>query len=362
MAPHILKISKKSDITLVTSDAGNLDTTKFGGCVKRINIKILRNISIYYDLLSLINLWILFRASKFRCAHSITPKGGLVTMLAARLSGVPIRLHTFTGQVWVTRKGLFRILLKTIDKLIAKLATRLLVDSNSQKDFLVSSGIVAAEKIEVLGAGSVSGVNISRFSPNYIARKNIRASLGIPDADIVFIFLGRLCREKGLNDLIAAFSQVSTRAAHFHLLLIGPDEGGYDELISNMNKSIANKISRFDFTVTPEKYMAAADIICLPSYREGFGNVLIEASSVGIPAVASRIYGVTDAVVDGVTGYLHEVGNVSEIANLMLNLANNNQVRSAMGAAARDRAIQLFSQENMIAEFENFYQRCGVFN
>ena len=361
MAPHILNVSKKSHITLVTSDPGNLNASKFGKDIRLINIQILRNISIYFDILALVNLWIFFRTCKFKCVHSITPKGGLVAMLAARLSGVPIRLHTFTGQVWLTRKGSIRILLKAMDRLTAKLATHLLVDSPSQRDFLISSGIVSSDKIEVLGAGSISGVNIGRFAPNKSARDNLRSSLKISANDIVFIFIGRLCHDKGVDDLIEAFSQISPRAAHIHLLLVGPDEGGYDEFISNMNKDISKKIFRFDFTSSPEIYMAAADIICLPSYREGFGNVLIEASSVGIPAIASRIYGITDAIVDGVTGCLHQVGDTSEIVNLMFNLANNNQLRLKMGAEARNRAIQLFSQEYVTSKFENFYQRCGVF-
>ena len=361
MAPHILNVSRKSHITLVTSDSSNLNVSKFGEGVRLVNIQILRNISIYFDILALVNLWNFFRTSEFKCVHSITPKGGLISMLAARLSGVPIRLHTFTGQVWLTRKGSIRILLKAMDKLTAKLATHLLVDSPSQRDFLISSGIVASDKIEVLGEGSISGVNIDRFAPNKSARDNLRGSLNISATDIVFVFIGRLCRDKGVDDLIEAFSQISPRAAHFHLLLIGPDEGGYDEFISNMNKDVIKKIFRFDFTATPEIYMAAADIICLPSYREGFGNVLIEASSVGIPAIASRIYGITDAIVDGVTGCLHEAGEISAIVNLMFNLASNNQLRLTMGAAARNRAILLFSQEHVTSKFENFYQRCGVF-
>lgn len=360
MGPHIKKISEKCFVTLVAKDINSSNFGYFSNSILFKDIRIERKISFFIDILTFIELYFFFRREKFECVHSITPKAGLLTLLAAKFAFVPIRIHTFTGQVWVNKKGLIRFFFMFIDRIMAILATQVITDSPAQKSFLVINNIVKTEKVIVLANGSIVGVDTNRFRPDVATRLEIRKLFGIKSKDVVFIFVGRLNREKGVGDLINAFHQTSSKFLNSHLLIVGPNEENFDQIIDNLNHDFKSKIYRVSQTHNPEKYMAASDILCLPSYREGFGNVIIEAASVGLPAIASRIYGLSDSIVDKKTGLLHEVGNVQDIANKMNTLCENSSLRLAMGSAAQSRAINLFSEIILTSEFERLYTRLGI--
>ncbi len=360
LEPHFRKISETCQVFLVAQDTSVLTNEIIGPSYTFIDIKINRRISLFSDFLALFRLWFLFRRERFTCVHSIMPKSGLLAMVAATLAGVPIRFHTFTGQVWVTQEGMWRRFLMLMDWLIAQCATQILTDGFSQRDLLIAERIVKPDKIEVLGGGSIVGVDTNRFSPNKAARNKIRFDFGIAESAIVFIFVGRINKDKGIDDLLKSFENISELIFETHLLIVGPDEDNYYAKFDKFNVELRNKIHHIAFTSRPEYYMAGADICCLPSYREGFGSVLIETAAVGLPAVASRIYGITDAVVDQVTGILHEPGNIQEISQSMLKLALDKPLRRKMGDAARMRVIQEFSQERLTTAFETFYRKHGV--
>lgn len=320
-------------------------------------VVISRSISLWQDLSALWHLFILFRRGQFEIVHSVSPKAGLLAMLAGWLSRVPHRVHTFTGQVWVTRTGWRRRLLKSADQLLARLATRLLVDSPSQKNFLIAEGVVDQARAVVIGIGGICGVNANRFKPDLTARRAIRIALGIPVDATILLFLGRQNRDKGILDLARAFVEIGQCFPLVYLLLVGPDEEGLAGEVERLCESILDRIRRVDFTNEPERYMAAADIFCLPSYREGFGMVVIEAAAAGLPAVASRIYGLTDAVVEGETGLLHPPGDVSAIVNAVTNLLENPALRLRLGEQARVRVIADFSPSRHSCGLLDFYSK-----
>lgn len=226
-----------------------------------------RKISIWQDFSALVQLLRLFRQYKFMAVHSVTPKAGLLAMLAAALTQVDVRIHTFTGQVWATKRGFGRIALKKLDKLIGCLCTHILVDSPSQRQFLLEEGVIASEKSSVLQKGSISGVDINRFKPDYSARLRIRESLQITDGDVVFLFIGRLNRDKGVLDLAVAFSNVASRHVNARLLIVGVDEANLSEDIHGITENCEKQVEFIEFTPVPEEYMAASDVLCLPSYR-----------------------------------------------------------------------------------------------
>lgn len=315
-----------------------------------------RKVSIWQDFSALVQLLRLFRQYKFMAVHSVTPKAGLLAMLAAALARVDIRIHTFTGQVWATKLGFSRIALKKLDKLIGYFCTHILVDSPSQRQFLLDEGVIAPEKSCVLHKGSISGVDVSRFKPDYSARLRIRESLQITDGDVVFLFIGRLNRDKGILDLAVAFSNVASRHANARLLIVGVDEANLTEEIHSITESCGKQVKFIEFTPVPEEYMAASDVLCLPSYREGFGNVIIEAAAVGIPTIGSKIYGITDAVVDGYTGLLFTPRDVAALESCMEKLVENKQLRNSLGKAARDRACEDFSSQKLSAAWLKYYQ------
>ncbi len=315
------------------------------------SVRIAREIAPARDLVALWNLWRLLRRNAFSAVHSISPKAGLLTMIAGCLAGVPLRVHSFTGQVWATRRGASRALLKSLDWLLAVCATHVFADSASQRDFLVAEGVVPARKIAVLGAGSISGVDTARFRPDPQARVAVRAELAIEDGAPLLLYVGRMKREKGIADLLDAFRHLRQSMPAARLLLVGPDE---DRLLQG---SPAPGVHLLGYTSQVERYFAAADLLCLPSYREGFGSVIIEAAACGIPAVASRIYGLTDAVIEGVTGLLHPAGDVPALHQALLTLLQQPALRARMGQSARERALRDFEAVVITAAWLDFYQR-----
>jgi glycosyltransferase involved in cell wall biosynthesis len=320
-------------------------------------VKIMRGLSPLHDLAAFVQLFMLFRKSDFDIVHSITPKAGLLAMLAGMFAGVHIRIHTFTGQVWVTRGGFMRHLLKAADRLINFAATNILVDSISQREFLIREGVITGEKSCVLAKGSICGINPRRFRLDNDARRNIRKQLGIPVEDLVFLYLGRLNRDKGLLDLAQAFAKVASSASgNVHLLIVGPDEEEICPQIESLCKPCAEKLHFVGYTEKSEAYMAAADVFCLPSYREGFGSVILEAAAVGIPSIGSRIYGIIDAIEDGVTGLLHEPRNIRELTEKMLQLAENPEQRHTLGREARSRALRDFNADTVTTAMADYYR------
>lgn len=320
-------------------------------------VRIERAISPLRDLLALLDLVRLLRSGGFDAVHSVTPKAGLIAAIAGFVSRVPVRVHTFTGQVWATRKGGSRALLKALDRVIARLTTHVLVDSASQRDFLRAQGVLHASQGLVLGYGSVSGVDVRRFRPDAASREAVRRELSIPPSARVFLFIGRLTRDKGVLDLASAFEHVSRELDAAFLICVGPDEEALAPAIRTRCGLAASRVRFVSWTVAPERFIAASDVCCLPSYREGFGSVVIEAAAAGVPAIGSRIYGIVDAIEDGTTGLLVAVGNVPALGAAMSRLATDDALRDSMGQAARTRALRDFSRETLTAALVAFYER-----
>ena len=358
MVPHLKALQEIYELTVVVNTANRQFLTEYGITALVIPFSIERKISLTRDLLALFSLFRLFRTNRFDLVLSIAPKAGLLAMVAAVAAGIPHRIHIFTGQVWATAIGLRRSFLKAFDRMIAMATTGLLTDSHSQREFLVREGIASADKLVVLGNGSVSGVDPDRFKFDVGIREQVRQECGIPDDAMLFLFLGRLTKDKGILDLTEAFTQLSTEGIRLWMLLVGPDEEGMRSCMKNFLGAAADNVRYVGYTRTPERYMTASDVLCLPSYREGFGMVILEAAAMGIPSIASRIYGITDAVIDGKTGLLHEAGNVTELTDLMRNLFTNKELRDRLGLQAQKRAYLDFSQSMLVVAMQEYHQKC----
>ena len=352
---HIRASAKKWQVTIVTHP-NNAELLRDLD-VRLIPLAIRRKASPWHDLVALIRLTLLFRRERFDLVHSIMPKTGLLAMLAAWLAGVPVRMHTFTGQVWANKSGWKRAALKMFDKLIVTLATHILVDSTSQRDFLVAEGVLPQGKGEVIGHGSICGVDQHRFHADAQLREAVRAELGIGSAQTVILFLGRLNRDKGMLDLAAAFAEIASRRTDVVLVLVGAEEDVSFAQVQEICGTHRERLRRVSFTPYPERYMAAADVFCLPSYREGFGQVVIEAAACGVPTVASRIYGITDALEDGKTGRLFPAGDVEALVSNLLALIDDAALRQHMGESARVRALDLFASDKITAELVKRYEQ-----
>lgn len=352
------------DLTLVSSPGQQFEQVLQGVKAKAERIVMARRIAPLADFLALFKFLKFLSRSGFDIVHTSTPKAGFLGAVAGALAKIPIRIHTFTGQPWVELTGLKRRIPRECDRIIGKLVTHCYADSPSQREFLVSEGLVQPDKISVLGAGSISGVDLERFSARRwggnIAQQT-RRELGIGACATVITFVGRVTKDKGIVELVTAFETMAEQDSNLYLLLVGPFEPDLDPLPREiLHRLRAHKrICIVGFSATPEKFLAAADIFCLPSYREGFGSVVIEAAALGVPAVVTRVTGLVDAVVDGVTGLVVPPKNVSSLVQALQTLIRERQLRCALGCAAKQRAIKDFDSKLINQLVVTEYLRLG---
>lgn len=349
-----------AQVTVVASDEPEMALLQGLQGVLCVPINIPRSISPWRDLIALVCLYRFFRSERIQIAHSTTPKAGLLTALAAFLARVPVRLHTFTGQPWVDMRGIKRRVTRASDKLIGILNTRCYTDSASQRKFLIEQGIADASRLFCIGAGSLAGVNVRRFNPNRFVqsqRESIRQSLGIPSEAPVLLFVGRITVDKGVRELLEAFQRLKATGNDAHLVLVGSFDTGSGVAGSILLSQIdhLSDVHVVGYTDVPESYFSIADILCLPSYREGFGTVVIEAAAMGVPTVGTKIYGLSDAVVHGETGLLVPLRNVEELTSSLEKLLVDKLLIKKLGEAARQRALTLFDARKINRQLVDEY-------
>lgn len=353
---HIKALSAIYEVYLVANQAipsviESLDIKDF----KCIQIE--RNINIQSDVRALLELQKYFKEQKFEAVHSVTPKAGLITALAAYWAQIPHRIHIFTGQVWATKHGMMRFLLKCMDKMIVKLDNHILVDGKGQRQFLIKNHIVSSTNSRVLGDGSICGVNTNNFIPNQNTKNNIRMELQIPEDKTVFVFMGRLNKDKGITELLTAYDRICNTHKNTFLVLFGNDEGNYQDTFTQYT-NIKNHTNFLYYgrTDRPYEMLQVADVFVLPTYREGFGSSVIEASCLGIPVICSDVYGVMDAMVDNKTGLRCKVADVDSLYQCMEKLSMNPNLRQELGSNGRERVLKYFSNDRLTKLWVDFYQ------
>ena len=355
----IKKLSKKNFIYIYSNLIEKKNFSDFKSKnIRLIHIPIKRDISLLNDLKCFFKLLFYMFRDRPDIAITLTPKGGLLGITTSYLTVIKTRVHYYTGQVWVTKKGLLKKLLILIDKIIFNMCTDTLSDSNHQKKFLEEKKIVSQDSLKVLANGSICGVDTSRFYPNANYRLEIRKNYNISSDSIILLFLGRLCKDKGILDLANVFNEILKKkiSKDIFLFLVGPDEENIKIKIQTLCKKNLKKIFFIEYTDYPEKYMSAADIFCLPSYREGFGMVALEAGACELPVVTSKIYGLTDAVKENYTGLFHEVKNKEQMKRCIIRLIEDEKLRETLGKHGRERVLKYFQQEYVTNEFVKFIQ------
>jgi glycosyltransferase involved in cell wall biosynthesis len=244
-------------------------------------------------------------------------------------------------------RGLKRWVVRSCDRWIGLLNTCCYADSASQRDFLVGEGLLKPDKVSVICAGSLAGVDVGRFSmahfPSELCQE-LRASLGITQTAPVLLFVGRITSEKGVRELIKAFAGLKRNGSLAHLVVVGgfDDAGGLPGIIKPEEITSQPDTHIVGYTQCPEAYMAIADVLCLPSYREGFGTVVTEAAAMGLPTVGTQIYGLSDAVLNGQTGILVAPRDSQALQAALQTLLADDELRSRMGELAKLRAHSLF--------------------
>jgi glycosyltransferase involved in cell wall biosynthesis len=350
---HFEYLSNDFQVTLVANFQNETDYD-ISFLSHKKNIKIVREIHVFNDLKSVFELFKFFKKEKFVAVHSVTPKAGLLAMTAAWFSRTPFRIHIFTGQVWHTQTGLKKQFLKFLDKLIVFFASHILVDGQSQRQFLIENNIVTDKNSQVLGKGSISGVDIQKFKPSAEIRNTYRKQLKFKEEDVIFSFLGRMNTDKGILDLVKAFKMLNTDFSNVKLLLIGFDEENMQEKISEIQ---TENIIYFGPTSKPQEVLLAADVFCLPSYREGFGTSVIEASLLELPVVCSNTYGLAETIIENKTGLRHEVKNPEQLYNQMKLLVEKKGTRDFLGENGRQYVMENFSADIISSEWLKFYKK-----
>lgn len=324
--------------------------------IRMIPIELSRVISPFKDLKSLFQMYFMMLREKPDIVHTHTPKAGLIGLLAAKLAGVPVRLHTVGGIPWMEVFGFKRNMLKQIEKITYGLAHRVYPNSKGLIQFIHEQKICPSEKVKLLANGGSNGINTDYFVPQPELKQTLRLKQGINDNEIVLGFVGRIAREKGINEWLTAFEEVR-KQFKVKILLIGLFEKTYGGLTSEVEEKIQNDpdilfLGRFD-DVRP--YYNMMDIFVFPSYREGFPNAVLEACAMGLPVIATDINGCNEIIQNGVNGILIEPKSSEAIYKALLNLLENKESRLKLGEQARTEVVKKFRRENIWRALKDEY-------
>ena len=346
------------DVKGVSSEGEELKEVRENEGIVMEAINMSRKITPFQDLKSLWKMWNFLRKEKPQIVHTHTPKAGIIGMLAARLAGVPHRLHTVAGLPLMEATGTKRKILNIVEKLTYSSATRVYPNSKGLYDFILQNNFTQSNKLKIIANGSSNGIDTTFFSPDQVTeieKVTLREKLNIQPDDFVFVFVGRIVSDKGINELIKAFSELKTaennELTSIKLLLVGGLESDLDPLNPetlaeiNQNKDIISV--GFQQDVRP--FFAISDALAFPSYREGFPNVVMQAGAMGLPSIVSDINGCNEIIVEGENGLIIPPKNVEKLKEKMLTLA-------------KDKNLYIKLKENSRRMIESRYEQSVVWN
>lgn len=291
-----------------------IDTLATAEGIRVIPVEMTRSITPFRDLKAVYELYTIFKKEKPTIVHSHTPKAGTLAMLAARMARVPHRLHTVAGLPLVEATGLKRRLLNFIEKITYSCATKVYPNSLGLQKIILDNGFSKPSKLKIIGKGSSNGIDTEQFSPSLYTKtekERLRSELSISTSSFVYIYLGRIVKDKGINELVAAFVHLQKNYKHIILLLVGYfDEATAALLPETILEIKTNKsIQLIDWQEDVRPFLAISNVLAFPSYREGFPNTVLQASAMQVPSVVSDINGCNEIIHEGVNGHIVAVKN-----------------------------------------------------
>ena len=316
--------------------------------IRVIEINMSRKITPIKDFLSVYNLYKLIKKEKPIIVHSHTPKAGAVAMMAAKIANVPIRLHTVAGLPLMEAKGIKRKLLNFVEKVTYACATKVYPNSKGLYDFIVEEELISSIKMKIIANGSSNGIDTSYFDSERISekqREEFLTRLNIQKKDFVFIFVGRLVGDKGINELIDAFARI--KDSNVKLLLVGGLESDLDPLKSETIHEIdKNKnIISVGFQKDVRPYFAISHCLVFPSYREGFPNVVMQAGAMGLPSIVSNINGCNEIIQEGINGSIIPSKDRESLYKVMHKIISDEAWRKQLAGNARDIIVSHYEQK-----------------
>jgi glycosyltransferase involved in cell wall biosynthesis len=351
------------NVIAVSSDKERLE--RFGKLEKVavFALEMTRKITPLQDVLAVIKLFFFLKKTRPFIVHTHTPKAGIVGMLAAKLAGVPHRLHTVAGMPLLEQAGFKRKVLDFVEKLTYSCATKVYPNSFKMRDIIIQNEYCTPSKIKVLANGSSNGIDTSYFDASHFSehqKSSLKQELGIKSSDFVFIFVGRIVSDKGINELISAFSEIQDNKKDIKLLLVGPYEPELDPLKAETLNQIKNNksIKSVGYQLDVRSYFAISDALVFPSYREGFPNVVMQAGAMGLPSIVTDINGCNEIISEGENGIIIPVKNQQAILESLLYFIKNKEQFFQMTQKARAMIVSRFNQqfmwESILQEYRSF--------
>jgi glycosyltransferase involved in cell wall biosynthesis len=351
---------KGFDVVLLSSPGGELDRAMFGGCVQTVSVPMKRRPSPIRDMISLCRVIVALRRLRPMIVSASTPKAGLLGMIAATVTRVPVRHYLLRGLPLATAPKWQRPLLWLMERAACVLAQQVQCVSASLRDDVVRRRLCRPEKCVVLAQGSSNGVDATeRFKPAVMdARHELRAKLGLSPTAVVVGFVGRMCRDKGIVELSVAWRLITAQYPEAHLVIVGPAE--IDD--SESHRAIDALRSAPRVTMSSEfrearPYYEVMDVLAHPSHREGFPNVCLEAAAMALPVVTTDAVGCRDSVIDGVTGRVVPAGSATILASVLGEYIESAPKRTAHGTAGRARVLSDFRPTDVWTAQAELYER-----
>ncbi|WP_293892601.1 glycosyltransferase family 4 protein [Flavobacterium sp.] len=355
-------MSSYYDVTAVSSEKEYLEKIGKREKVSTFHLEMSRKITPIQDFLAVIKLYRFLKVNKPLIVHTHTPKAGIVGMLASKMAGVPHRLHTVAGLPLLETKGLKRKLLDFVEKLTYSCATKVYPNSHGLLDIIAKNSYCSVTKLKVIANGSSNGIDTKYFNSNLFYETpnlELKKELALTTSDFVFIFIGRLVTDKGINEIVAAFKVVNVKYPNAKLLLVGDYESDLDPLLplTLLQIQTNDAIITVGFQSDVRPYLSMADALIFPSYREGFPNAVMQAGAMGLPAIVSNINGCNEIIVEGENGTIIQVKNTSAIIEKMELLMTDENYFKKIKSNAREMIVSRYEQklvwEAILQEYKN---------
>lgn len=343
------------DLIGVSSPGPALEEAHQREGIRVIAVPMERHISLIKDFISLIRMTFVFLKEKPDMIHSYTPKAGLISMMAGWITGVPVRMHTFTGLVFPTATGLKQKILIATDRLTCACSTHINPEGNGVKQDLIKYHITK-KPLKIIANGNVNGIDLEYFQRTLEVEQNAQAYK--QEGIFTFCFIGRVVRDKGINELISAFVRLQKKYANIRLILVGPFEKKLDPVSEETENQILHNVAIefMDFQNDVRPFLAASDVFVLPSYREGFPNAVIQAGAMGVPSIVTDINGSNEIVESGKNGVIVEPKNETALYQAMENFILHPENVKAMAQNCRKMMAERFDQKIVWAALLDEYK------
>ncbi len=336
------------EVLAVSSSGKELTEVRDAEGVKIYEVEMSRNITPLKDILSIVKLYRVIKKENPYIVHSHTPKAGFVSMIAAKLAGVPNRIHTVAGLPLVEAKGIKRRILLLVEWITYFFASIVLPNSNGLKDFILKNKLTSQRKLRVLGNGSSNGIDLNYFQSSAftITQANLLKEKYNLNGRFIYLFIGRLVSHKGLNELVEAFLKINDKSTQTMLLLVGGFERNLDPLSDYTLKCLNHpSIKHVGHQSDVRAFLEIADVFVFPSYREGFPNAVLQACAFNLPCITTDIPGCNEIIKNNKNGILVQSKDVDELFSAMELLYNDSVLRKLLGESNRTRVEMEYGQK-----------------